>query len=63
MKNAVISNAWGEYIFRNLKDGEYMVKIMCNGYRYTMVHKLRVVGGKTTIMDLNLERAKDYVSL
>lgn len=62
VKNAVITNAWGEFIFRNVQDGEYMVKIMCNGYRYTTVHKLRVFGGKTTVMDLNLERTKDYVA-
>ncbi|MGB0429651.1 MAG: beta-sandwich domain-containing protein [Bacteroidia bacterium] len=61
IKNAVITNNWGEFIFRNVPEGEYMLKIQQTGYRYTIIHKLKVLNGKTSVLDFKLERSSNYV--
>lgn len=60
IKNAVVSNYWGEFIFRNVPEGDYMLKIMQSGYRHTTIDKLRVRNTKTTLLNLNIERNEDY---
>ena len=62
LKDAVVSNAWGEFIFRNVQEGNYMLKLSRTGYRYTTVHGLPVKKRKTSYAEIKMQTSSEYVA-
>lgn len=62
LKDAVVSNAWGEFIFRNVQQGSYQIKISKSGYRYTTLHGLPVQKQKTSYAQIRLQTSAQYVA-
>lgn len=62
LQDAVVSNAWGEFIFRNVQEGNYMLKLSRTGYRYTTVHGLPVKRRKTSYAEIIMQTSSEYVA-
>lgn len=61
LKDAVMTNSWGEYIFRDVPAGTYQLKIHSSGFRYTMLTEVTVKNTFTSYMETELERSSDYL--
>lgn len=62
LKDAVMSNAWGEFIFRNVQEGQYQLKLSKTGYRYTTIHALPVQKTKTSYAEITMQTSSSYVA-
>ncbi|MBI1183228.1 DUF2012 domain-containing protein [bacterium] len=54
--NAVVTNYWGEFIFRNVPEGEYMLKLQEDNYRFTTIEHVIIKNGKTAVANLTMKR-------
>lgn len=63
VKDAVITNSWGEYVFRNLVEGVYSLKINERDFRYTTLKQINVKNGFTSFIQTDLELKDDYWKL